>query len=49
MNDYLEEFMSTATTVEEWNELREIAKKKYTNEEISLLDCSGFIKTLNIN
>jgi hypothetical protein len=44
----LKKIMSAATTVDEWNELREEAKKKFTNKEISELDASGFIiKILN--
>lgn len=39
----LKEFMSTATSVDEWNELREQAKAEFTNEEISQLDSSGYI------
>jgi len=39
----LKTFMAQATTVAEWNELREEAKMNYSHEQINLLDASGYI------
>lgn len=40
----LKNFMSTAKDVEEWNKLREFAKKVFKQETINELDASGYIK-----
>lgn len=40
----LKAFMSIATTVHAWNELREQSKKEFTTELIGMLDASGYIK-----
>jgi hypothetical protein len=42
----LKNFMSTAKTVNEWNEKRESAKDLYPIELIQELDSSGYIKEL---
>ena len=42
----LKNFMSTATTVSEWNAKRERAKDLYPIELIQELDSSGYIKEL---
>lgn len=50
-NEQLEEVktrISSATTVEEWNEIREELKKEFIADIITALDRSGFIKTLNL-
>lgn len=44
----LKEFMGKATTVQEWNALRKLAKAKYPAQLIDRLDASGFIVSLNL-
>lgn len=39
----LKAYMSTASTVEEWNNLREKAKLQVSPELINQLDASGYI------
>ena len=40
----LKTLMSQAHSVENWNELREVAKKHYSQDLINELDSSGYIK-----
>lgn len=46
INDFtkLKNFMSPAKNVEEWNDLRDAAKKVFAQETINELDTSGYIK-----
>lgn len=39
----LMEFMSSAENVDQWNELRDEAKEKWSIKEIQALDHSGYI------